>query len=174
MGIEDNDTSSEEEERSSSDEERSSSEGGAQSSDLDSMVRKVKKFPPKILAKYIQTLNDDIAKAKSRNKILKHDMHVLEEENKDLREKVDYFTKALEKFELGSKTLNMIIGTQRASFMKRGLGYKESNNKNNYHCLLARGQSKTKTIDRKWIPKEYLVNPIRKHFYWVPKSILKG
>lgn len=59
----------------------------------------------------------------------------------------------------------MIIGSQSVNFNKNGLGYKGLKKEKSYYCLMARGQAKTNIIVRKWVPREYLVNPVEPNLF---------
>lgn len=63
----------------------------------------------------------------------------LELENDSLRKKSDSLKIALEKFTIGSHSLNMLIDSQSGNFWKNGLGIKEYKKEKTYFRLSARG-----------------------------------
>ena len=84
----------------------------------------------------------------------------LEEENSFLKGQVNDLKVTLEKFTLGSKGLDLILGSQRAVYNKTGLGFKSTHK--SFVSLINRNQKQVQA----WVPKSSIRLDSTK--YWVP------
>lgn len=94
----------------------------------------------------------------------------LEEENSLLNGQIEELKSKLEMFTLGSKYLNMILGSQPAMFNKFELGYKSNISHRSYISLVNR-QIDSNKIVKAWIPKSCLINQIGHNKYGIPKQL---
>ena len=67
----------------------------------------------------------------------------LEEENSNLKTQIKELKDTLERFTLGSKKLDLILGKQRAVYNKTGLGFKTKIKYKSYLSLANRNNRKT-------------------------------
>lgn len=74
-------------------------------------------------------------------------------ENDSLRKQSDSLQMSLEKFTIGSHSLNILISSQREYLCKNGLGFREYKKEKTYFRLLARGQGTVRIIAKKKIPR---------------------
>ena len=67
----------------------------------------------------------------------------LEEENSSLKNQVKDLKNTLERFSLGSKNLDLILGTQRAVYNRTGLGFKPKRKYKSYLSIIQKANRKT-------------------------------
>ncbi|MCQ7222074.1 hypothetical protein NP006_23520, partial [Salmonella enterica] len=90
----------------------------------------------------------------------------LEEENLNLKGQVKGLKKLLERFTLGSKNLNLMLGSQRAVYNKSGLGYQTETTNKSFISIVNQHKKQLKA----WVPKAYLTKQVGPNQYYVPKD----
>jgi len=129
----------------------------------------------------LSTKHDALLK---ENELLANEINMLKStndynKNKDLIAKNEQLTKDLEKFTLGRKMLDMLLGTQTQSLTKHGLGYMGGKQKKATSYFVKHNNSYVKkvSLSNVWVPKTSQVwvpkaNPQGPKQIWVPKSSL--
>ena len=72
-------------------------------------------------------------------------IEMLENEKKELQSKHEGLEKVVLKFSKGQKNLDKLLGSQRMSFNKEGIGYNPFNKKKNYKNFFVHETSKDKS-----------------------------
>ena len=143
--------------------EESSSSGGETDNEIDK-VSEVRSLPPNKMFKFIKILTKDCCK--------------LENENKDLKailatscplEMLDKSNLENEKLKLEIQNLIVQVENLKNSACSSKTNFRRFNNLNWYYRY---HQGQIKNISRKYVPKNFLVNPVGWNLYWVPKSCL--